>query len=376
MLNYGLAAVSDFLGDFIVYRNLAPADPRLPGLAALRPELDLPPGYLPRKTEPDYGRVVTRMLLAASQIERSGEIRRLIFLGDTRLLDATAFANTARAGGWPGVAFIGGENTKPPQVEVEAFDPQRSLYLCNRWAGLHDFEGYCQGNGFPFDENTAVLIDLDKTAVGARGRNAAVIDAARVEAVRVTVTDLLGSQFQEAAFQSAYDQLNQPEFHTFTADNQDYLAYICLILGSGLFDLPTVVSQVREGRLGSFTQFIDQVDTLASRLPDGLTAIHRSIYANVLAGDPTPFKTFRWNEYHITIRRFGHLPDTTPVEALLAEEIVITAEVHQKAKQWKEQGALIFGLSDKPDEASCPPPGLEAQGYAPIHRTPTHSVGS
>jgi hypothetical protein len=37
---------------------------------------------------------------------------------------------------------------------------------------------------------------------------------------------------------------------------------------------------------------------------------------------------------------------------------------------------LLFCLSDKPDEASIPTPELALQGYAPIHRTPTHGVGT
>ena len=45
------------------------------------------------------------------------------------------------------------------------------------------------------------------------------------------------------------------------------------------------------------------------------------------------------------------------------------------AHAWREQGALLFGLSDKPDEASVPEASLAAQGYQPIHRQETHAVG-
>ena len=110
------------------------------------------------------------------------------------------------------------------------------------------------------DENTAVILDLDKTTLGARGRNDHVIDAARVAAVRLTVGALLGDAFDADKFQVAYDQLNQPEFHPFTADNQDYLAYICLIVGSGLLDRETLVDDVRAGRMAGFVPFIRAVD--------------------------------------------------------------------------------------------------------------------
>jgi len=35
----------------------------------------------------------------------------------------------------------------------------------------------------------------------------------------------------------------------------------------------------------------------------------------------------------------------------------------------KERGVLVFGISDKPDEASVPTPELAEKGYEPIHRT-------
>jgi len=221
-----------------------------------------------------------------------------------------------------------------------------------------------------------VVVDLDKTALGARGRNAHTIDAARVQAVKETVAGVLGAGFNQASFQQAYDLLNQPEFHSFTADNQDYLAYICLVLGSGLYKLEEVVAQVRAGRLVTFAEFIRRVDEQRQTLGTGLVDIHTQIYANVQAGDPTPFKAFRRNEYRLTVGKMGYLPDDTPLETLLKDEIVLTQEVRQAALTWQAQGALLFGLSDKPDEASLPTPELAAQGYVPIHRQETHVIGS
>jgi len=220
-----------------------------------------------------------------------------------------------------------------------------------------------------------VIVDLDKTALGARGRNAHVIDQARVAAVRETVADLLGAVFDPLAFRTAYDELNQPEFHPFTADNQDYLAYICLILGSGLYGLQQVLADVRAGRLTSFASFIAHADERAREMAPNLRAIHAEIYANVRAGDPTPFKPFRYNEYLTTVARMGHKADDAPLQELLAEEIVITQEVRAQALAWRSRGALLFGLSDKPDEASIPSQELAAQGYRAIHRVETHAVG-
>jgi hypothetical protein len=376
MKSYGRTSISEFLGDRVVYRNLEPADGRLPPLGVVGPQVGLPPGRIPRKTEPDYARVMVAILRAARALDRPGTtLQRLIFIGDTRLLDGTAFTNLCQAGGWSGLAFIGSENSKPATVEIVPADGGTSLYLANRWSALDEFSSYCPSHGFPVDPSTAIILDIDKTTLGARGRNGQVIDGARVQAVYNTVSALLGAAFDPAAFRSAYDLLNQPEFHPFTADNQDYLAYVCLILGSGLYTLPAVVDEVRAKRLTSFEQFITQVDGRLAGLPAELAAIHRQIYVLAQAGDPTPFKAFRRNEYITTIGCFGKLDDAASMEELLATEIVITQEVRQLALDWGRNGALLFGLSDKPDEASIPTAELAAQGYQPLHRAVTHAVG-
>ena len=400
MKTHGKTSVSEFLGDFVVYRNLKPADERLLELDAIRDRVGLPEGRTPRKSEPEYARVIVHLLRQARTLEAPGvRVERLIYVGDTRLNDGTAFANICQAGQWPGLAFIGTETKEPDRAEVVGVRPSESseelptqvsevepaesaenaaplLYLANRWAALPDFDRFCGNRDFPIDAATAVVVDLDKTALGARGRNAHVIDQARVLAVRHTVADLLRDAFNPAAFQTAYDELNEPEFHTFTADNQDYLAYICLILGSGLYNLDAVVSSVRNGSLTTFEEFITEVDQYARGMTPDLGAIHSDIYANVRAGDPTPFKAFRFNEYLTTVARMGQMDDNASVETLLANEILITQEVREMALEWRERGSLLFGLSDKPDEASVPSQDLAAQGYRAIHQAVTHAVGA
>lgn len=375
MKNFGRATVSQFLEDLVVYRNLVPLTERVPDLDTLRREVGLPPDRIPRKSEPDYARVIVAMLRRARELEAPGTtLKRLIYVGDTRLNDGTAFANICKAGEWPGLAFIGSETAEPAQIEIVT-DNDQTLYLSNRWSALADFDRYARSEQFPVDAETAVIVDLDKTALGARGRNAHVIDQARVQAVRDTVATLLGDDFDQDAFGRAYERLNQIEFHPFTTDNQDYLAYLCLILGTGLEDLETVAAEIRTKRLVTFTQFIERVDRRVGELPPALAGIHSQIYDNVRAGDPTPFKPFRRTEYVTTIARMGQLDDDAPVETMLAQEIVITQELLALAQSWRDQGALLFGLSDKPDEASVPTDELAAQGYRPIHRQETHAVG-
>lgn len=379
---FGKSTVAEFLEDFIVFRNLSPMDKRLPALKDLRNKLNLANNEIPRKHELAYAKVIVSLLNAAQKLQNpKAELKRIIFIGDTRMSDGNAFDNICNAAGWQGIIFIGSENNESFQFESVPTAGGHLMVLSNRWSALNaneeiNFRSFCANHRFPIDESTAVIIDLDKTALAARGRNAHVIDQARIQAVRDTVESLLGDSFDADRFLSSYTQLNQPEFHPFTADNQDYLAYICLILGSGLYDTDKVIREVRGKRLLTFRQFIDQVETHKDQLSPALQRIHAEIYSNVQAGDPTPFKAFRHNEFLNTIQRMGFLSDNAPLDILLKDEIVITAEVRRLALDWKENGALVFGLSDKPDEASVPTTEQARQGYQAIHRTVTHVVGN
>jgi hypothetical protein len=368
----GLTSLHETLGDFIVYRNLVPADPRLPSFGNLRAPLGLESKSLSRKAEPEYGRVLAEMLRQARRVEISeGRIERIVYVGDTRLNDGTAFRNLCAAGGWPGWAFIGADRlADPPGTEVEG-----SLYLANRWSALPGFLSFLGQEGFALNEETAMVVDVDKTAIGARGRNDKVIDAARVEGVKRTVADLLGDRFQEQTFRTAYDELNQPPYHPFTADNQDYLAFICLMLGAGLVQLEELIGQVQAGTMQSFQDFIAGIQDRRKELAStGLASIHDDVWKRVQSGDPTPFKAFRYNEYLTTLTRFGDLPGAS-AEEVLAQRIVITEEVRAAARSLRERGCLLFGVSDKPDEASVPSPEQAQQGKKPLHRLETLAVG-
>lgn len=371
MKTYGRGCVSDLLGDAVVYRNLRPLERDLPSLDDLRSEVGVAEGVVPRKSTPEYAAVVARILKAARP-----EVQRVLFVGDTRLNDGRAFTNICQAGGWPGLAFIAAERRQqPPAHEVERLSEEVYLFAANRWAALADFDIWRATQNFPVDAQTAVLIDLDKTTLGARGRNDHVIDRVRVEAAFQTAERLLGATFDPVSFRRAYDVLNQVEFHPFTTDNQDYLVYLCLILGGGVFSLDELVADVRAGVLSSFDVFLARVDVQLSRFSSALQQMHREVAERTRAGDPTPFKAFRRNEYRSTAARMGQLSPTAPPEEMLAEEIVLTREVLEQAEKWQAAGAFLFGLSDKPDEASIPPAEEAARGAQPIHRMETDILG-
>jgi hypothetical protein len=299
-------------------------------------------------------------------------LAELVYLGDTAMSDGTAFRNLRLAGGWRGWAFIGAE--KDEELAVSEKD---GVYQANRWSALAEFASWLlTGQGASLDQRTAVIVDIDKTILGGRGRNDGAIDRARIAAIEATVAEALGPAFDQAAFRRAYAAINVPRYHGFTADNQDYVAYICLMVAAGVTSTETLLADVDAGRLIDFRGFMGEVNAGCDRLPsDAVRALHTDIYARVLAGDPTPFKAFRRREYRETVGRMGSLPDHAPLARYLIEEICMTREVVEFAEWLRCRGCLLMALSDKPDEATLPTPELAAQGCLPLHRAATHVVG-
>jgi len=360
------------IGDLAIFRNLNPVDPQIPGYDRAWAEMGMPGPERPRKQDPAFAQVLAWFLRRGRALDGARtELAELVYLGDTALADGNAFRNVRAAGGWRGWAFIGAERD-----ETLAVDIKDGIFAANRWSALAEFAGWLLAEGAALDARTAVIVDIDKTALGARGRNDGAIDRARVTAIEATVADALGAAFDQGAFRRAYTAIIPPKYHPFTTDNQDYVAYLCLMVSAGYVTLEELLRQVESGELARFEDFIAQVDAQQSALPGaGLRALHSEIYARVRAGDATPFKTFRRREYIETVGRMGHLPDDVPLARRLVEEICLTREVFDFASWLRRRGCLLIAVSDKPDEASLPTPQLVAQGYLPLHRTPTHLVG-
>ena len=369
------ATLADFLGDFVVYRNLEPADGRLRGLKHIWPEIGLAAYRIPRKAEPEYADAILHFLRQTQALRGVAQpLKRLLYIGDTRLLDGTAYRHLRAASGWPGWGFIASEDA----AAAPSFQIEGDLYLANRWTALTDFLDFVQKQGIALDEATAAVIDLDKTALGARGRNHRAVDAARVDGVQRTVGKALGADFDEAAFRVVYDELNQPRYHHFTADNQDVLAYVCLMVAGGVYDYAKLLEDIGFGRMLGFEQFIKTChEALGQRGQSSaaLRSVHDEVHGNFRRGDPTPFKSFRRQEYLTTIGRMDFLPDDTELDVLLREEITLTGEVAEAAHWLQARGVLCFGISDKPDEASRPTPAQAEEGYPALHRAQMKVVG-
>jgi hypothetical protein len=360
---HGSAAISDLLGEFVVYRSLRPADPRLPGLAEIRP------GVPPRKGEPAYAWVVSEMLQAARRISRPGaRIERVIMVGDTQRSDGGAFDTICSATGWRGRAFICNEEPgAAPRIHQKG-----STVYANAWQALHAFHAALEAEEFRIDAGTVVVIDIDKTLIGAKGRNHQLIDKARLVALRMAVAEALGAGFDQRLFETIYHELDQSRYHGLTEDNQDNVAYLCVMVGGGVLSADEPARLLDDGH--TFRDALDLAGDRVLAAAPTLAPFHDEIVRLVLSGDPTPFKAFRRREYHETIARMGCGTSTSP-EALLAEEITITAEIWELAREWERRGALLFGLSDKPDEAAVPDRAEARAGAQPLHRITTHIVG-
>lgn len=371
-----LASLADVFGDLVIYRDLNAVDARLPRYADIWHEIGMDGPIPPRKLDMAYARALARLLTRSHELEHGGSpLIEVVYLGDNLLSDGGTFRNLRTLTGWPGWCFIGAERDERP-----AMTENDCLFQANRWSTLADFLRQVRAEGAALDESTAVIVDIDKTAIGARGRNDKAIDRARVAAIEATLGDAIGAGFDGSGFRQAYAALNSSRYYPLTADNQDNVAYICLMIGAGIIELDQFQAQAADGRLKSLAEFMAQVDARSAELPVAVRSLHEEIYRRTLAGDLTPFKEFRRREYQETVSRMGRLPEETVDSAptlaqRLVEEICITGEVLAACEWLKGRGCLMVALSDKPDEATGPTPELAAQGWPPLHRARTHVVG-
>ncbi|MDE0631787.1 MAG: hypothetical protein F4Y84_17320 [Caldilineaceae bacterium SB0665_bin_25] len=391
--NFGLASLDELVGDLIVYRKLEPITRQIPGLKSARHQLGLPAPSVPRKQEKSYAQVALWILEQAQQ-RRDSSVEELLFIGDTLSGDGNTFQvmRTLRSADgpprdngellgladdavMPSACFIGNEKAGEPEDFVA--NEETGMFEGNRWSQLVDWIKWAQGNGLRLDENTAVVLDLDKTAIGARGRNNRAIDVARLKGLYRTVGSLLGEKFNASLFAQHYELLNRAHYHHLTGDNQDYLAYICLVLNNEGLDCTDLLERIEDGAVQTFEQFVRYAEVCIAgggRVSEAMRQAHESVNMAVALGDPTPFKQFRREEFVATLEHMNNLADDVPAEERLSQEICITQEVRETVLWLKERGCLIISFSDKPDESSIPH-RTRHRGKLPVHKAKTHATG-
>ncbi|MCU0494983.1 MAG: hypothetical protein MUD01_25630 [Chloroflexaceae bacterium] len=348
-----MLTITNITGDFVLYRDLQPDSPHLPGLRHVRDALGFAPGYIPRKRDADYARAVLAMVRLAQHNAGQPPPQAFLVLGDTDN-DRWMAQHLTMVSGLPALAFIAQD--KPDEAPATQWDGP--IAHANRWALLEPWVREVQGRGLPLAQ-TVLFLDIDKTLLGPRGRADGGIDDARADGALAVGRDILGSGFELPVFRQEYDLLCGKQYHGLTLDNQDYVVYLTLLLASGALTLERLHAGMADGSMGSFRQVLGWVE--AERmvaLPPALAALHREIRAADAAGDPTPFKAFRRAEFAATVGRMadGRLP--------LCREVVTAAQTLAGL------GAHCVAASDKPAEAAYPSPAQAAAGLLPLHRTP------
>ena len=335
--------------------------------------MGLPGPQLVRKQDPAYAQVAVWFLKRFHALHAPGVIpSEVLLIGDTLGNDGGAFRMVASTTGWPGSAFIGTEDLAKPAAITWDDD----LCVANRWEGLGDWLRALLTRGLALDRRTIVIVDIDKTALGGRGRNDDPIDATRLIGMTEIVGAALGPGADFEAFTAIYNELNRPAYKDLTSDNQDYLAYICIMAGAGVLPLAEIQTGHTQGRMNDFAAFITAIEARGARLPASRSGHPHTRDTPFKAGDPTPFKDFRREEYRAAVNRMGNLPDDASMAVRYQNEICLTREVWEACIWLAQRGALITSFSDKPDEACAPTPALAALGLLPVHHTPTHIAGN
>lgn len=373
----GQIKLSDVYGDLVIYRNLEPLDKRIKGLRRAAGRMGVMNDSIPRKHDEDYAAATIWFIEEAQQLrEVPKNIKELLVIGDSAYNDGHAFRNVCELSRWDGACFIGAEAfDDKPRGDLDA---ETNIYMANRWGALATWASWLVEQEYRINEETAVIVDIDKTLLGARGRNDHMIDQARLKGIYRTLDAVLGNRFDRAAFERQYSELSEAKYNHITEDNLDYLVYACLVINATLIQFDELVGQVDGGSIDNFPQFVRWVN---SRMINGASAgeklrqVHESVMTGLHVGDPTPFKRLREQEFISTAALMGNSTNSSDVEDLLEDEIVITNEVIQISRWFQDRGCLLLCMSDKPSESACPDPQV-MRDMLPLHRIKTNLVGT
>jgi len=343
------ATIADLTGDAVIYRDLEPCDPALPRLAELRARLGLPAGPPPRKRDATYARIVRALADTLQAARGSGPLTAIAVIGDTDN-DRLLAEHLRQSGPLPAYAFIGEDRP----VAAESLVWHGDTANATRWHLIHAWAAELDWRGADW-ARTAVLIDIDKTLLGPRGRSDGAIDDARAEGA-LAVAARLVPDLDVALFRRIYAELCRREWHPFTLDNQDYVVATALLIATGATTLEALRERIENGSLEGFAPFLAFVEP---GVHPALAPLHAELRTLVAQGDPTPFKAFRRAELTATLARMAD------------GRLTLCGDVYHLCWNLGQRGALLLAASDKPAESAMPTPAQLAAGLQPLHRTPT-----
>ena len=377
--NNALCPIS--FGDLVIYPRPEPVDARLPRYAEHLAR-DRPGRTRCRRASWTWptprrwrGCCAARRRIARPRGPRSTEI---VYLGDTALSDGNAFHNLRTLTGWPGWASSAPRRTRR---QMSRHGDRKGVYVANRWSALADFASAgCWPQGAALDARTAVIVDIDKTALGARGRNDSSIDRARVAAIEATLAEALGAGFdRERVPRRPTPRSTRPSTTPSPRTTRTNVAYICLMIERRAYrDSTSCWPRSTPAGWRAFRDFIAQVDAQRDRLPsDASQALHDDIYRRALARRPDAVQGVPPPR----VPRDGR-PHGAPARRRAAGPAAGGRDLHDargagvRPRGCAAAAACCWPLSDKPDEATMPIPGAgRRRATCPLHRTPTHIVG-
>ncbi len=343
------ATIADLTGDTVIYRDLEACDPALPRLAELRAGLRMPAGPPPRKRDRDYARVVLALARRAQALRGGAPLKALAVIGDTEN-DRLLTEHLNALGELPAYGFIGEDRPVAPENLVW----QGAVGVATRWHLIEPWAARLRAQGLAWG-HTAMLIDIDKTLLGPRGRSDGAIDDARAEGALAVASALAGPGLDVAAFRRTYTELCRKEWHGFTLDNQDYVAATALLSVAGAIELEDLRTAVLTGEALSFATLLN---TITPDVPPWLMGLHTELRERVAAGDPTPFKAFRRAELSATLARMAD------------GRLALCGVLFDLCTRLASEGALCLAASDKPAESALPDAEQLAVGMLPLHRMP------
>ena len=123
-----------------------------------------------------------------------------------------------------GACFIGAERPERKRPPASKKATSRSPIAGECWR-----IGSSRSRNFKLDAETMVIIDIDKTALGAKGRNDKGHRPAPAGQDLPDHGRRAGVRLRPGGLREHYNELNRARYHQLTADNQDYLAYVCMV---------------------------------------------------------------------------------------------------------------------------------------------------
>jgi hypothetical protein len=332
---YRRGKLNTIFEDNIVFRELNPINKALPQFEEIKQVLHL--DTLPRKKDILYAKVLSYIFKSMR------DFKKILYIGDTLMSDGSVIRNLAQNREFQVAGIITREGEK------EKLESDGEILLNTRWQKLPDAVKILENSGFSIDKKTVLVIDIDKTAIGARGRNDGAIDRARMDAIFQIASDIFGS-IDRKNFFGIYSRVNRKDLFHITADNQDIVSIVSILVYGGAINF----SQLEELHNGEEV-LRKCIKNTGGRLKD----VTLSVYKNIKNGNPTPFPMFRKAEFEKTIKRMDFLSDDVSVSDLLTKEITTTEEVFDCATRAKDRGGLVFGVSDKPALSTIPCPDTD-----------------